>query len=157
VGAQRWGGGCDGDRRRDDAGADALISAALYATAEGATSMRRRAAEPKPLWCWFPYAHANTLPKALGLDPYAPEFREQHQRAVLGDDATPDELTAETVRAYRDALATPRRASARGCARRPPWPSTSPRCAGWLTRSASRSSSGAPCAPNASAAENRGR
>ena len=33
--------------------------------------------------CWFPYAHANTLPKALGLDPYAAEFREQHRRAVV--------------------------------------------------------------------------
>ena len=33
--------------------------------------------------CWFPYAHANTLPKALGLDPYATEFREQHRRAVV--------------------------------------------------------------------------
>ena len=33
--------------------------------------------------CWFPYAHANTLPKALGLDPYTTEFRDQHQRAVV--------------------------------------------------------------------------
>jgi TetR/AcrR family transcriptional regulator len=33
--------------------------------------------------CWFPYAHANTLPKALGLDPYAIEFRELHRRAVV--------------------------------------------------------------------------
>jgi uncharacterized protein len=33
--------------------------------------------------CWFPYAHANTLPKALGLDPYATEFRVQHRRAVV--------------------------------------------------------------------------
>jgi TetR/AcrR family transcriptional regulator len=33
--------------------------------------------------CWFPYAHAHTLPQALGLDPYAPEFREQHRRAVV--------------------------------------------------------------------------
>jgi AcrR family transcriptional regulator len=33
--------------------------------------------------CWFPYAHANTLPKALGLDPYATEFREQHRHAVV--------------------------------------------------------------------------
>jgi TetR/AcrR family transcriptional regulator len=33
--------------------------------------------------CWFPYAHANTLPKALGLDTYGAEFREQHRRAVV--------------------------------------------------------------------------
>ena len=33
--------------------------------------------------CWFPYAHANTLLKALGLDPYATEFRERHRRAVV--------------------------------------------------------------------------
>ena len=33
--------------------------------------------------CWFPYAHANTLTKALGLDPYTTEFREQHRRAVV--------------------------------------------------------------------------
>jgi TetR/AcrR family transcriptional regulator len=33
--------------------------------------------------CWFPYAHANTLPQALGLDPYATEFREQHRRAIV--------------------------------------------------------------------------
>jgi TetR/AcrR family transcriptional regulator len=33
--------------------------------------------------CWFPYAHADTLPSALGLDPYAPEFRESHGRAVV--------------------------------------------------------------------------
>ena len=33
--------------------------------------------------CWFPYAHANTLPKALGLDPYATKFRELHRRAVV--------------------------------------------------------------------------
>jgi AcrR family transcriptional regulator len=33
--------------------------------------------------CWFPYAHADTLLLALGLDPYAPGFREQHRRAVV--------------------------------------------------------------------------
>jgi TetR/AcrR family transcriptional regulator len=33
--------------------------------------------------CWFPYAHANTLPQALGLDPYTTEFREQHRRAAV--------------------------------------------------------------------------
>jgi TetR/AcrR family transcriptional regulator len=33
--------------------------------------------------CWFPYSHATTLPKALGLDPYATKFREQHRRAVV--------------------------------------------------------------------------
>lgn len=33
--------------------------------------------------CWFPYAHADTLANVLGLDPYAPRFREQHRRSIL--------------------------------------------------------------------------
>ncbi len=33
--------------------------------------------------CWFPYAHAHTLLRALGIDPRTPEFREQHRRALV--------------------------------------------------------------------------
>jgi TetR/AcrR family transcriptional regulator len=32
---------------------------------------------------WFPYAHADTLLHAVGRDPYAPEFREQHRRDLV--------------------------------------------------------------------------
>lgn len=33
--------------------------------------------------CWFPYAHANTLVRSLGLDSQTAEFRERHRRAVV--------------------------------------------------------------------------
>lgn len=33
--------------------------------------------------CWFPFSHADTVARGLGVDPSAPEFPDQHAEAVV--------------------------------------------------------------------------